>query len=224
MNAPPEERNGMNAEEPRNAGKEEAMIRPSPQASEPAPSGATPRATTGPEPGFGTADAGLQPSPRAWSSAMDPRRKSVALATVLSLMPGLGQIYVGYYQLGFIYVLIFASLVTILSSGAGALEPLFGLSLGFFILYNLVDAGRRAALYNLALDNAAAGQLPRVELPVNRGSRAGGVVLVGLGVLFLMHTKFDFDMYWLEEWWPAGLIILGVYLFMKDRQSRNRAD
>ena len=32
----------------------------------------------------------------------DPRRKSPVLALVLSLMPGLGQVYVGYYNQGFI--------------------------------------------------------------------------------------------------------------------------
>jgi hypothetical protein len=195
MNAPPDERNAVNPDDTREAEKEEPMLTQSPQSSEPASEAehsAAPQSAAGSEAGFGkTAESRAS---RAWSSATDPRRKSVALATVLSLMPGLGQIYVGYYQLGFIYVLIFASLVTILASGAGALDPLFGLSLGFFILYNLVDAGRRAALYNLALDNATTGQLPRVEFPVNRGSRVGGVV------------------------------ILGIYLFMKDRQSRKRID
>ena len=161
-------------------------------------------------------------APVVWPRAADPRRKSVALAAILSMMPGLGHVYLGYYQLGFVHFLIFAGLVTILSSGPGGLEPLFGISLGFFVLYNFVDAGRRAALYNQALE-AQAVALEPLAIPINRGSAVGGFVLMFLGVLFLMYTRFDFDMYWVEEWWPVALIALGAYLFIKDRQGRKQA-
>lgn len=168
---------------------------------------------------------GPVPPPRGrWvPSGSDPRRKSVTLATILSFFPGLGHIYVGYYQLGFVHILIFASLVTILSQGAGGLEPLFGLSLAFFILYNIVDGARRASLYNLALDSAASAVPPEIELPQNRGSMAGGLFIAGLGVIFLMHTRFGMDLYWLEDWWPLGLIALGAWLFFKDRKSRSQS-
>ncbi|UCE02813.1 MAG: hypothetical protein JSW67_01000 [Candidatus Latescibacterota bacterium] len=160
---------------------------------------------------------------RRWPTTADPRRKSVALATILSLFPGLGQIYLGYYQLGFVHVAIMVSLITILSMNPGALTPLFGISLAFFWLYNLVDAGRRAAAYNMALEARELGSLPALELPTNRGSRAAGIILAALGVLFLLHTRFDFDMYWVEEWWPVGLIILGAWLFAKDRRGRKES-
>ena len=62
-------------------------------------------------------------------------------------MPGLGQVYVGYYQRGFIHVLVAATIITLLANGAAdALIPLLGLFLGFFWLYNMVDAYRRASL------------------------------------------------------------------------------
>src|SRR5438093_2100938 len=82
----------------------------------------------------------------------DTRSKSPALAAFLSMMPGLGQVYVGYYQRGFIHAAVIGSLVTILSSGAvEGLHPLFGLFMAFFWLYNVIDAARRASLYNDAL-------------------------------------------------------------------------
>ena len=40
--------------------------------------------------------------------AGDQRRKSPTLAALLSLMPGLGQVYVGYYQQGFIDIAVAA--------------------------------------------------------------------------------------------------------------------
>ena len=50
---------------------------------------------------------------------------------------------------------------------------------------------------------------------------AGGIILAAIGFLLLMYTRFDFDMYWVEEWWPAGLIILGAWLFLKGRRKRD---
>jgi hypothetical protein len=193
----------------------EERAAPSPHGADAAEAGApqTPHPWPGSAPATGPSSV-----PPTWPRGQDPRQKSVALAVLLSAMPGLGHIYLGYYQLGFLHAGIFASLVSILSMGAGGLEPLFGISLGFFALYNFVDAGRRAALYNQAL--AAAGELPPIELPANRGSIVGGLLLVGVGVLFLMHTRFGYDPEWIEEWWPLGLIGLGVYLFLKDVQSR----
>lgn len=201
----------MNAptEEPKNANPEEAGA-----------AGTTPGQPQGPPPvaapqprTYTSADSGAGPR---WSNAMDPRRKSVALASILSCMPGLGQVYVGYYHLGFIYILVVTGLITILANDAGPFTPLFGLSLAFFWLYNIVDAGRRAALYNTAL-MAQQGEVPELQVPTNRGSRVGGVLLIIVGVMFLMYTRFDFDMYWVEDWWPLGLIILGGWLFARDR-------
>jgi hypothetical protein len=46
----------------------------------------------------------------------DPRSKSPALASFLSLFPGLGQIYVGYYPHGFVNALVIACLITALAT------------------------------------------------------------------------------------------------------------
>ena len=48
----------------------------------------------------------------------DPRRKSPALAAMLSLVPGLGQVYLGYYQQGFINILVVAAIIAYLASSA----------------------------------------------------------------------------------------------------------
>jgi hypothetical protein len=99
---------GMNApiEEPRNANPEDSGAGGTTPAN---PQGPTPTAPPQ-QPPYANADSG--PAPR-WTSAMDPRRKSVALASILSCMPGLGQVYVGYYHLGFIYILVVTGLITI---------------------------------------------------------------------------------------------------------------
>ena len=163
--------------------------------------------------------------PRTASLASDPRRKSPALACVLSAMPGLGQIYVGYYQRGFVHILIVGATISFLSAGAvSALEPLAGLFLSFFWLYNVVDAGRRAAGYNLALQGGSPLPLPDdFGMPGLRGSVIGGSVLIGLGVVMLLHTRFGMSLDWLSEWWPVAPILFGAYLVYKALSGRSPA-
>ncbi|MFH1845659.1 MAG: hypothetical protein ABIF77_20940 [bacterium] len=167
------------------------------------------------------APAPTQPAAEAKAAEQTSLRKSPALSGWLSLCPGLGQIYIGYYQLGFINIVVAASIITILASGAfRGLEPLLGMFLAFFWLYNIVDAIRRAMHYNQVLAGQGKVDLPEgFVLPGAKGSLFGGVSLVVLGVLLLMHTKFDYSLEWLDEWWPLGAIALGVYLIVKHRQE-----
>lgn len=159
----------------------------------------------------------------------DPRRKSPALATIMSLMPGLGQIYVGYYQQGFINILVVAGIITFLSNGGSiglaAVEPLLGLFLAFFWLYNLVDAGRRASFYNQALAGLEKTTLPEdLRLPSGSGSLAGGVALIVLGLIVFSNTMYGISLEWLERWWPLGLVAGGAYLIycsLRDRRRRS---
>ena len=152
----------------------------------------------------------------------DPRQKSPVLALVLSLMPGLGQIYVGFYQQGFINILIVASLITIMTRGVpDYLYPLLGLFLAFFWLYNLVDAGRRAAFYNQALAGMTDAPIPSEFKPLTeRGSMIGGSALVLLGLFFLAHTRFGMPLEWLEQWWPMALVVAGLFLLFQSWYSR----
>ena len=54
--------------------------------------------------------------PQPTTRPSDPRRKSPVLATILSVMPGLGQVYVGYYKLGFIHMIVFGTTIAILNT------------------------------------------------------------------------------------------------------------
>src|SRR5689334_17791091 len=90
----------------------------------------------------------------------DPRYKSPLLTGFLSLMPGVGQVFLGYTRLGFIHGVTAAILICLMSSNQlGRLEPLVGVFMVFFWLYNLVDAYRRAVLLNEALARLETPQL-----------------------------------------------------------------
>lgn len=152
----------------------------------------------------------------------DSRRKSVVLATVMSAVPGLGQVYVGYYVQGFVNALVVGSLIALLShGGARGLEPLAVIFLIFYWLFNVVDAGRRAALYNHALAGLDPLELPEpAALPPGRGSIAGGVTLVLAGVILLSHTRFGLSLDWLERWWPMAFVLMGGYLVVLGLRGR----
>ena len=159
--------------------------------------------------------------------SIPPRRKSQALAGVLSCMPGLGQIYVGYYRRGFTNLIVVASVITILTMReTGPLIPLFALFLAFFWLYNIIDAVRIAGLYNDAVLGFGPEDLRReLVLTGARGSLGGGIALVAAGFLFLLHTLFDVPLDWLKDWWPVLPIGFGIYLLwrgIQDRRAKER--
>lgn len=159
-----------------------------------------------------------QPAPTyvnvpAMSVTGDPRRKSSFFASFLSMMPGLGQIYVGYYQRGFINAIVVSTLIALLGVDLGPLTPLAAVFLAFFWLYNIVDAGRRAMLYNEALAGRTGIELPEdFKTPGLSGSIPGGLAIIAVGGVFLSHTLFGVPLDWVRDWWPVGLILFGVYL------------
>src|SRR5881296_1004126 len=173
---------------------------------------------TGQAPPYVRATTMAPPQPR----LRDTRSKSPALAAVLSMMPGLGQVYVGYYQRGFVHAAVVATLVTILASGTlDRLNPLFALFMAFFWLYNIIDAARRASLYNDALAGNPSIELPQdFKTPEFRGSIFGGAALIVGGFILLLHTRFGVSLEWVEEWWPVAPMVFGAYLLARAIQDR----
>ena len=154
----------------------------------------------------------------------DPRRKSPLLALVLSAMPGLGQVYVGYYQRGFIHAIVVSTLIALLDADLGPLAPLAGLFLAFFWLYNIVDAGRRAMLFNEVLAGRTGIELPEdFKTPGLRGSIPGGLAIIAIGGVLLSNTVFGMSLEWVRVWWPAALILFGVYLVVRSVMGRQPA-
>ena len=153
--------------------------------------------------------------------ANDPRRRSPFLAAILSAMPGLGQVYLGYYQLGFTNALVVAGVVTLLASGdMGPLIPLASVFLAFFWLYNVVDAYRRAVVVNEALAGRSSIELPEDYAALGlKGSVLGGTILVLAGLVLLSRTLLGVSLEWLEDWWPVVIVLFGGYLIYKAKSD-----
>jgi hypothetical protein len=187
-----------------------------------------------PGPGYPPGTAGRTWTPEEQSFYLR-RRKSPVLAAILSLLPGLGQVYVGYYVRGFINIVVIASTIMLLSNGARValdggdiqgqltVAPLIGLFMAFYWLYNMIDAWRIASFYNEALLGASAGDLKReMTLPSGGGSLIGGIFLVAVGLMLFLNTMFDMPLGWIRDWWPLAPIGFGVYLIVQAVKDRRR--
>lgn len=154
--------------------------------------------------------------------ASDPRRKSLFLTGLLSLMPGLGHIYLGYYQRGFIHFVVFGSTISLASSGQlDGISPLLYTFLPFFWFFNQIDALRRATLINLTLEGIENLPLPdEMQGPMLGGSTVAGTALLAGGVIALSNTLFNLPLDWLNDWWPMAPIALGIYLIYRARQDQ----
>jgi len=143
------------------------------------------------------------------------RGKSPSLAGFLSILPGLGQAYVGHYMAGFVNIAVVGALISILEGGTlrGG-EPFFALFMAFFWIFNIVDAVRKAQVYNLRVQGGD-------DMPVPTDSPlVGGVILTIIGLLLTLEITFNVRLDWLEEAWP--LFVLGAGLFLVYRYFRVR--
>lgn len=132
--------------------------------------------------------------------------KSPGGAALLSIVPGLGQIYNGQIVKAIGIIFLFVSLIILIdiySSG-----PLFPLLLAAVCLGGIVDAYRTAKLHNLISKGLAPAESLRM---VPEGSIWWGISLIIVGLLFLLHN-FGIRLNWLGDFWPLLLIGIGVYL------------
>ncbi len=161
--------------------------------------------------------------------AGDPRRKSPVLAFLLSGMPGLGQVYVGYYNQGFLNMAVCGGTIFLLNATGRTyghvhgLDAFLGFFLAFYWLYNMVDAYRRAMFYNQSLAGLGPVEIPEdMKMPKARGSLAGGVALILVGLLLFANTALGMSLDWLDQWWPIGLVLLGAWLVYRSVSEKQK--
>ncbi len=143
-----------------------------------------------------------------------------ALAGVLAgFFPfGVGAVYTGQYAKGLAHLVIFTLLVLGASSGSEAMGTVFGLSIAGFYFYQIFDAVRSARALQM-------GQAPPdpfgLGTTFSGGERmdvskapVGALILIGLGVIFLLHTLSIWD-FSAHRIWPLVLIGIGAFLLLR---------
>jgi hypothetical protein len=181
-----------------------------PQAHAAASAGATPPPLQQEAPPFhaGSPYAPSQPPPLPRTD----EHVSPPLAFVLGFIPGVGAVYNGQYAKGLLHVVIFGSIISILSSGAAqGFVPLFGLMIPTFVFYMAFEA------YHTARKRQDGEMVDEFSGLVRaRGTQSrfplAPVLLIVFGILFLMDNLDLLRIGRLLRYWPAVLIVLGLYL------------
>jgi LiaI-LiaF-like transmembrane region/B-box zinc finger len=129
---------------------------------------------------------------------------------------GVGPVYCSQYAKGLAHLVIFALLI-VCANHAGDWGWIFGLGIAFFYVYQIIDSVRTAHAIQEGqpvpdpmglAQTFSVGRFEPNKVPV------GAVVLIGLGVLFLLHNM-GFWEYGFERYWPLLLVFLGGWMFYR---------
>ena len=135
---------------------------------------------------------------------------SPGLAFLLGCIPGVGAIYNGQYAKGLIHVVIVGLMISIVSNGSmGGLEPLMGLMIAAFWAYMCFEAFHTAKQRRAGLLVDEFSSLIPMK---GTGFPVAPVVLIGLGVIFLLNNLELWDLRRALRYWPALMIVVGVYM------------
>jgi len=150
--------------------------------------------------------------------------KSPLLAGILSfLFPfGVGPFYNGETVKGFIYLVIFAGLVSLQRHGGA--QPFAGLLMAGFYFYQVIDSVATANRINRRALTGAAAQEDEVLAPevIKSGSVFWGLLLILIGAALLLGNFGVISYRVIFDFWPVVVIIIGVKLIF-DYFSRNRS-
>lgn len=147
------------------------------------------------------------------------RKSSPFVATLLSfIVPGLGAAYNGQTSKALVHFTIFASFFQMATVTGGA--PFFLLGVVGSWLFAAVDAARTAQLLRSGLAPDAEADVIARRLYGN--PVAWGVVLLGVGGLFLLHVMGV--VLPVRQFLPVVLVILGAYLLYDHLRQRTRND
>ncbi len=132
---------------------------------------------------------------------------------------GVGAVYCSQYAKGLAHLVVMVLMIIGVSSDVPwYVHTVLGVGIGFFYVYQIIDAVRTAKAlqlgepapdpFGLAATFGAGEKFEGTKVP------AGAAILIGLGVLFLLHTAGLFE-FGLDRFWPLVLIFLGIWLFAK---------
>ncbi|MDE3195508.1 MAG: hypothetical protein KGN84_04135 [Acidobacteriota bacterium] len=146
------------------------------------------------------------------SNVVDPGAHPI-LAFILGFIPGVGAIYNGQYAKGLIHAVIFGILVSIISShhGGGPLAPFLGIMIAAWTLYQPFEAFHTARKRRFGQQVEEFSSLFDMR-PHHGKFPTGAVILIALGFLLLLDTTDIISIDTFFHYWPALLIVFGLYM------------
>jgi hypothetical protein len=137
---------------------------------------------------------------------------SPGLAFLLGLIPGVGAVYNGQYAKGLVHVVILGLIFSILGNHAAqGLEPVFGVLIPCFWFYMAFEAYHTAKKRE---QGETVGEFSSLMPAGGAPARfpVAPVLLIALGIVFLLNNLEILELRRALRFWPALLIVLGVYL------------
>jgi TM2 domain-containing membrane protein YozV len=138
------------------------------------------------------------------------------LAFFLGFLPGLGAFYNEQFGKGIIHLAIFLLLFIMGVDGAvsGGAEAALWICISALWVYMPIDAYRTAKARQVGqpLDDPLEN--------FSKGKPVGPFLIIGIGILLLLHN-FDWFPWWrIQQFWPLLLIIVGIVMFRNRLGSR----
>jgi hypothetical protein len=191
----------------------------------PAPPGFTPTAGFKPVAGYTPVQTAYTPVGAAAPSPHVGSGPNPAVAGILAgFFPiGVGAVYCSQYAKGLAYLAIM-SMLGYGTDHAGSLSGLFVAAFLFFWVFQIMDAVRSARAIQ-------AGQTPPDPIGIASAFGTdkvdtskipiGAVILIGLGVLFLLHTM-GFWEFGIARFWPMIIIAVGAWMLYRNWEHHGR--
>ena len=133
----------------------------------------------------------------------------------LSVIPGLGHVYLGQAAKGILFLLLFVALINLSEEGPDA----FGILIPVYWFVVMLDAHRSAQELNRLIES---GGKPPDPFALSL-SKWWGWSLLGVGVLLLLSNLGLLDLNWVWQFWPLALILLGLRLIRQRQPERAAA-
>lgn len=144
--------------------------------------------------------------------ATTPVQTSPPLAFLLGLIPGVGAIYNGQYIKGLVHAVVFGVIVSLISSNdEGSTVPFLAIMLAAFVFYMPFEAYHTAKKRQMGIVVDEWSSLISQDRLANRAPM-GPMILIGVGLLFLLHTLDLLDFHRVARYWPVLLIVIGAYM------------
>jgi hypothetical protein len=134
------------------------------------------------------------------------------LALILGFAPGVGAIYNGQYAKGLIHAVIFGLLISIANNTHnGGVQGFIAVMIAVWIVYQAFEAYHtaRKRRYGIAVEEFSS----LFEIRQSHGRfPVGAILLIGIGFVLLLENTGVISLDEFERYWPAILILAGVYL------------
>jgi hypothetical protein len=140
-----------------------------------------------------------------------------ATAAALGIVPGLGAVFNGEYGKAIIHVLVFGTIISLIDRQPGIFVP----ALVAWIFYMPFDAYQtaKAKAANKAAGASADASASASIKPFARRETIGPILLIAIGTLVLLDQLNLVNMDRILDFWPLGLIALGVWMLVNRQQQ-----